>query len=119
MQNLKPLYDAVIAAEAKVASIQKEMLESFESGTQEGKEKAMELRPALDEAKAGAVEANQLYLSMRDSDAQENGHARMFVPVPDSEKNAGQGKQLPRAEFEALDAAEKMAFALKGGIIVE
>lgn len=118
MTNLKTLYDAARAAEEKVRQIQQEMLDAFETGTEEGKKQALELRPALDEAKREADEANQLYISARDADAADaDAAARKFVPV----KSAGGtlANSMTRAEFEALSAADKMSFMLADGRIVD
>lgn len=118
MTNLKPLYDAARAAEEKVRQIQQEMLDAFELGTEEGKRRALELRPALDEAKRQADEANQLYISVRDAEAVDaDAAARKFVPVKSS--NGELAQSMPRAEFEALSAADKMSFMLADGRIVE
>lgn len=119
MKDLKPLYDAVIEAEAEVDKIEHLMLAAFETGTEEGKAEALGMRPALDEAKNRAKEANLAYISLRESDAVESGNARKFVPVPGAEKQAGQGKQLTQKEFDALSAADKMSFMLNDGKIVD
>jgi hypothetical protein len=65
MQNLKPYYDAALSADAEVKRILAEMDAAFNSATEEGKQKALEMRPALDAAKAKAEESNKLYISMR------------------------------------------------------
>ncbi len=117
MQNLKPVYDAAVAAEAKVREIMADMLAAFEEGTEEGKQRALAMRESLEEAQAAARQANELYVSMRDAQADADAHARKFIPI--GEKPANKAKQMTRAEFEALSPAERMDFALKGGIIVE
>jgi len=118
MTNLKPLYDAARAAEEKVRQIQQEMLDAFELGTEDGKQKALELRPALDEAKREADEANRLYISARDADAVDaDAAARKFVPVKSATGELA--KSLTRAEFEALSAADKMSFMLADGKIID
>lgn len=118
--DLKPLYDAVMESEATVAGIEREMLAAFEEGTEEGRAKALAMRPALDEAKNQAREANQAYVAMRDSDAAESGNARKFVPVPGAEKQAGQDKKrMTRADFDAMSAADRMSFMLSDGKLVD
>jgi len=119
MTKLKPLFDAARAADAEVMRILSEMTAAFESGTEEGTESAVAMRPALDEAKAAAESANQLYISARDADdGDPDAAARKFVPVPGSE--CGQkAKQISRAEFEAMNAADRMSFMLADGKIVE
>jgi hypothetical protein len=115
MAKLRDLYDSARAAEEKVQIIMNEMLTCFSEGTEEGKAKALALRPELDEAKSEADEANQLYISARDADASEaNGAASKFVPTGGGEKKA---KELTRQEFESLSAADRMSFMLADGKI--
>jgi hypothetical protein len=119
MAKLKELYDAARAADEKVQEVMNEMITAFEDGTEEGKLKALEMRPALDEAKTQADEANRLYISARDADQEsENAAARKFVPAsePEGGKNA---KEMTRAEFEALSAADRMTFMLSDGKLVD
>jgi hypothetical protein len=119
MHNLKTLFDAARAAEAKVQQVLTDMLGAFEEGTEEGKAKALELRPALDAAKQEADAANQLYISARDADAGDPDEAaRKFVPAGERE-DGEKPKTMTRAEFEALSAADKMSFMLADGRIVE
>lgn len=83
--DLKPYFDAANKADEEVKRIAGEIDSAFNSGD---KKKAMELRPALDEAKNKAKEANELYISMRDAGA--GGDAgRKFTPVSDDELNIG------------------------------
>lgn len=117
MKNLKPVYDAVIASEAKVAGILNEMQTAFDEGTEEGKIRALELRPALDEAKAEANDANLLYISMRDASPGEDSPARLFVPVSDDAQH--QKKVITRAEYEALTYEARYKFYKDGGTIVD
>lgn len=117
MTNLKPVYDAVIAAEEKVHAIMGEMLKLFDEGTDESRQKALAMRESLDAAQAEARQANELYMSMRDAEADADANARKFVPV--GEKPAEQAKQMARSGFKALSPREQMDFALGGGIIVE
>lgn len=118
MQKLRPVLDAARAADEKVGQVMSEMLAAFEEGTEEGKQRALDLRGALDQAKAEAQEANDLYVSMRDAAVEENEHARKFVPA-EGAKPERQAKEISRAEYEALDYAERHAFLSAGGSIVE
>lgn len=77
--DLKSFFDAANKADEKVAGIRAEINTAFEAGD---KKKAMDLRPALDEAKKAADEANALYVSMRDS-GEAGDPARKFSPVAD------------------------------------
>ena len=117
--KLKSLYDAAKEAEAKVNQIQLEMVEHFDSGTEEGKQAALDLRPALDEAKKEADTANLLYISARDAEPEDTGSAaRKFVPAVVKEEKPGNTKT--RAEFEAMSAADRMTFITTvGNSIVE
>lgn len=117
MTNLKSFYDAALAADAEVKRILNEMDVAFTEGTEEGKDKALALRPALDEAKSKAEDANRLYISVRDASLVSNQAAPLFVPPPDPASNDPQGadpKVMNRAAFRALDPAAQMAY-IKGG----
>ncbi len=118
--ELKPFYDAARAANDKVKTILKEMGTAFEEGTEEGKQKALDLRPALDEAKIKANEADQLYTSMKDAASVSDEMAKKFVPIASvdnpSDKSA---KEMTRAAFTELDAEDQMKFMRSGGRIVD
>lgn len=121
MIDLKPYYDAARAADEEVQTILNEMNVHFSAGTEEGRQAALDLRPALDEAKEKAAQANQLYLSMRDAAAQQgNSAAREFVPVT-QDLHAGDtsAKEMARDTFDALDAFERLKFIRGGGRVVE
>lgn len=119
MNDLKPLYDAAIAAEAKVRQVLGEMKAQLELDTEEGKQAALDLRPALDVAKVKAEEANLLYVSMRDAD-RESGLdvGRKFVPVSSSLPEGQNQGQMKRGEFDALDPSAQMNFIKGGGHVV-
>lgn len=116
--NLKPVYDAALAADAEVNRIMTDMITAFDKGTEEGKQEALALRPTLDEAKVKAEEANSLYVVMRDTAATADGAARMFVPVPGvvPVKN---DKEMTREVYFAMEPANQMAFIKGGGKIVD
>jgi len=76
--NLKPYYDAAQAANQLVTSKAEEIDALFNAGKTE---EALALRPALDEAKAKAKAANQLYLSMQDASAPGSDPAARFTPA--------------------------------------
>jgi hypothetical protein len=118
MPKLKELYDAAKAADEKVQEVMQEMISAFEDGTEEGKLKALDLRPALDEAKVEAEKANLLYISARDADFEDpDAAARKFVPV--SEGGNAQKKEMSREEFDKLNAAERMSFMLADGKLID
>ncbi len=87
MPNLKPYYDAALAERADVKRIMAEMDAAFNEGTEDGKKKALELRPALDDAKLKAEEASKLYNSMRDASLVNDSAASLFTTPPDPAKD--------------------------------
>jgi hypothetical protein len=121
--NLKAVYDAAKAADEKVNAVLTEMTAAFEEGTEEGKQKALALRPALESAKVDARQANDLYVEMRDARSDSDEHARKFVPVNQAAAKAGQttGKTVTRAEFDAMDHGQRRTFLLqdKGTVVDE
>lgn len=120
MPNLKPYYDAALAADAEVKRILNEMDAAFNEGTDEGKEKALALRPTLDEAKIKAEEANKLYASMRDASLVNDSMAALFTTPPDPAKDE-QTDASPRVmklhDFNALPPKDRLAFSKAGGKI--
>lgn len=87
--DIKVFYDAANKADEEVKRIRGEIKAAFDAND---KKKAMDLRPALDEAKKNADEANSLYISMRD--AGESGDSgRKFTPVSDEALNIGMSQK--------------------------
>ena len=115
MAKLKEMYEAAKAADAKVQVIMRDMVTAFEDGTEEGKLKALEMRPALDEAKTLAEEANRLYISARDADFTDpDNAARKFVPLSDDGKPK---KQMSRTDYDRLSLIEQAQFIRSGGSV--
>ena len=123
MLNLKPYYDAALAADAEVQRILAEMDSHFNAGTEEGKKKALELRPALDEAKLQAKQANELYTSMRDASLVNDNVAALFTsptdPAAQSDRGGEGAKVMNRAAFQQLDPNARMSFMKAGGKLVD
>jgi len=122
MPNLKPYYDAALAADADVKRILAEMDAAFNDGTPEGKEKALSLRPALDVAQTKAKEANQLYASMRDASLINDSMASLFTVPPDlaqQDQKDDSPKVINRAGLTALSPVARIAFFRAGGKVVE
>jgi len=124
--NLKPYLDAAQAADAEKKRILAEMDAAFNEGTPEGKEKALSLRPALDEATAKADQANQLYASMRDASLVTDNMASFFTVPPDpavpslnQSDESGKPKTMALPEFKALTPRERLAFAKSGGKLTD
>jgi len=118
MQNLKPYYDAALAADTEVKRIAQEIDTHFSDGTEDGKKKALELRPALDEAKSKAEQANQLYISMRDASLVDDNAAALFTPPADPAAQSDKGedpKVISRTAFDALNPAARSKFINAGG----
>ena len=76
--NLKPYYDAVVTAEARVQDLAGRINALFENNQTD---EALKLRPDLDLAKSAAKNANDLYLSMRDAVSDGQTPAQRFVPA--------------------------------------
>lgn len=123
MPNLKPYLDAAIAADNEVKRVLTEMDTLFNNGTDEGKEQALALRPALDKAKANAESANLLYTSMRDASIVNDNLGALFSspadPGANSDKHPSDAKVMNRAAFAALDPNARMNFMKSGGKLVD
>lgn len=122
MPNLKPYYDAALKADEEVKRILNEMDVAFNQGTEEGQKKALELRPALDEAKIKAEQANQLYASARDASLVNDSMASLFTTPPDpanDEPKDQSPKVINRAGLKALSPAAQIAFFRAGGKVVD
>jgi hypothetical protein len=118
MPNLKPFYDAALAADAEVKRILIEMDAAFNEGTEEGQAKALELRPMLDGAKAKAEQANGLYASVRDASLVNDSAGALFTTPPDPASNdpTDDGpKVMKLPDFQALAPKARLAFVKEGG----
>jgi hypothetical protein len=116
MLNLKPVYDAVQAANAEVRRVASEISAAFELGTDEGNLTALGMREALDNAQAKAKEAQDLYDQM--TALSKNAAAAMFVPAGEGEKPTGK-KTITRAQYDAMSQPERYQFLMKDGGTVE
>jgi hypothetical protein len=123
MPNLKPYLDAAIAADSEVKRILTEMDTLFNNGTDEGKEQALALRPALEKAKSNAESANMLYTSVRDASIVNDKIGALFSspadPGANSDQTGSNAKVMNRAAFAALDASARMNFMKSGGKLVD
>jgi hypothetical protein len=118
--DLKPYFDSARSADDEVQRVMAEMNAAFGEGTPEGKQKALDQRPALDAAKQAAEAANALYVSMRDASSVSSGVARNFVPVQGTEVGgAALPSEMKRGDFLALQADERMKFIKGGGKVVD
>ena len=118
MRDLKPYFDAVNAAEAEVQRIAHEIDELFREGTDESKAKALELRPALDEAQNKYAETVSFYESMQMAN-RPNDIAKNFVPVsntkPDDE--GSQPTVIKRQEYDRMSLVDRARFIKSGGTL--
>lgn len=119
MPNLKPYFDAAVSADADVQRVMAEIDIAFNLGTPEGQTQALEMRPLLDAAKAKAVSANQMYISMRDASLVTDNAASNFTAPPDLAVKPEQKQQMTRSAFDALDFTARMAFVKAGGTITD
>jgi hypothetical protein len=121
--NLKPYLDAAFKADEDVKRILAEMDAAFTAGTPEGKQKALDLRPALEAAQTQAKEANQLYASMRDASLVNDNMASLFTTPPDLAKEDQVDDKSPkvinRAGLKALSPVARIQFFRAGGKVVD
>lgn len=120
MANLKELFDQAKAASDDLAKLKNEIDTLYNSGSEEDLAKAIELSDSLDETAKKAADLNKLYLSMRDAEQHQADAASLFVneegtPEPEPVEKT----QLTRAEFNALNPRERLAFAKRGGKLTE
>ncbi len=118
MPNLKPYYDAALAADANVQRVMAQIDQAFNLGTPEGQAQALSLRSALDAAKAQAKSANELYVSMRDASlVSDNGVSNFTAPADPAQD--GSQKQMSRSAFELLDPQARIVFLRAGGEVLD
>lgn len=117
--DLKKYFDRAKADSDEVTRLQNELDTEFNSGTDEGIQKAIDLQPALEAAVKAAEASNKVYLSMRDAANLTGNAASLFVSGnPDEEDEDGEGGKVKTlAEFNALSPRERLAFAKAGGRI--
>jgi len=119
MLDLKPYFDAVIAADADVQRVAAEIDALFRSGTEETMQQAIALRPALDQAQNKHAEAVTLYEAMQKAN-RPNDAAKNFVPVSSTQAEAV-GQQQPstikRQEYDRLSLVERERFIKSGGTV--
>ena len=119
MTNLKAVLDAARAADDELKRILAEMDAAFSLDTEDGRARALELRPTLDEAKRKANELNQLHASMRDAFSEENAASLLVPPADPGATNPAQANTMSRDQFSALSAAARMDFIKSGGKITD
>lgn len=119
MLDLKPYFDAVNAAESEVQRIAGEIDAHFQEGTDESREQALALRPALDEAQNKHAEAVALYESMQLAN-RPNDIAKNFVPVsntPIEDEADTQPTVINRQAYDAMSGRDRALFVKSGGTV--
>lgn len=119
MLDLKPYFDAVIAADAEVQTIASQIDEHFREGTEESKLEALALRPALDDAQNKHAEAVSLYESMQKS-TRPNDIAKNFIPVSETPAEDAVDVQptvIKRTNYESMSPVDKANFIKSGGTL--
>ena len=118
--DLTVYFEGAQQATEAVQAILREMDAAYSTGAEEGKARAMALRPALDEARAKAKAANELYVSMRDATAASESAAKQFVPTADLGTPAPASAQtLQRQAFSALPLVEQARYIQSGGVVAD
>lgn len=119
MLDLKPYYDAVVDAEAEVQRIAAEIDTQFRVETEEGQAKALELRPALEDAQSKLEDATKFYESMQNS-TRPNDVIKNFIPVSNTQADPDEGSQptlIKRQDYDALSLVDRANFIRSGGKI--
>jgi len=119
MLDLKPYFDAVNAAEAKVQEVAKQLDDLFRQGTDESMAQALALRPALDEAQKKHEEAIVLYEQMQKAN-RPNDIAKNFVPVSTTQTESAEGNQptvIKRQEYDRMTLQDRAEFIRSGGTL--
>jgi hypothetical protein len=115
------VYDDLQKAEQEKQLILQEMKTAFNDGTDEGKQKAIDLRQKLDEAQVKVDQLNATYQSILNASKPSSSPAADFLPTPGTDEALNDGNQakseMTRAAYDALEPAEKMKFVKSGGKI--
>lgn len=118
MLNLTAYYETAQKSHEAVLKIVADIDAAFNDGTEEGRQRALDLRPSLDEAEKKARADNELYISVRKAAQMDDEAAKLFVPVTEPEEDSETDKKT-RAEFSLLEPAAQMQFIKSGGSITD
>lgn len=117
MLDLKPYFDAVNAANDDVQRIAHELDALFTEGTDESKQQALALRPALDEAQKKHADAVSLYEAMQKA-GRPNDVAKNFVPVSNTDQAEGaQPTVINRQDYDRMSLVDRARFVKSGGTL--
>jgi len=115
--DLKPYYDEAVSAEAEVQRIAAEIDTLFRDGTDEGKKKALEMRPALDEAQTKLDDAKAFYEKMQNA-TRPNDVLKNFIPASETDADPEEDKQpsvIKRVDYDKLSPVDRANFIHSGG----
>jgi|SaaInl4_150m_RNA_FD_contig_31_1242168_length_2915_multi_3_in_0_out_0_2 hypothetical protein len=113
--DLKPYYDAAIAAQEAVQKKAQAIDALFTDGDTEA---ALAKKPELDALQAKAQEAEDLYEAMKTA-AQPSDTLANFVPVAENPPEDESVKALRRDEFEALSPKARAEHLAAGGEVID
>lgn len=119
MLDLKPYYDAVNAAHEEIQRIAHEIDALFQEGTEESEAKALEMRPALEEAQNKHADAVSFYETMQKAN-RPNDVAKNFVPVSTTSIEEAEGSQpsvIKRQEYDGMSLVDRAQFIQSGGTL--
>jgi aspartate aminotransferase-like enzyme len=115
--DLKPYFDRAKADSAEVIRLKNELDTSFNLGTDEGIQAAIDLQPQLEAAIVKADQSNGLYISMRNADNAASNAASLFVAETNEQDEEGGSKIMNRTAFIALTPAKREDYLKQGGKI--
>jgi hypothetical protein len=119
MDNLKPFIDAVNAAADEVQRIASEIYALYEEGSVESKVKALDLRPALDQAEAEHEKQLALYESMQKAH-RPNEIAKNFIPISTAQPDQTEGSQptvIKRSAYNEMSLVQRAQFIKSNGTV--
>jgi hypothetical protein len=119
MDNLKPFIDAVNAAADEVQRIASEIYTFYEEGSVESKVKALDLRPALDQAEAEHEKQLALYESMQKAH-RPNEIAKNFIPISTAQPDQTEGSQptvIKRSAYNEMSLVQRAQFIKSNGTV--
>lgn len=117
--DLKAYYDDAVAKAEKVQQVAAEIDSHFKDGTDEGKQKALDLQPKLDEAQAAADEAMAFYEKMQNA-TRPNDVLKNFIPASETDADPEEGSQpsvIKRVDFDEMPLIDQANFIHSGGTV--
>lgn len=120
MDKFKILHDRVLTAQAQVETVRTAINEALALGTPEGEEQALALETSLDQATAEEAKWHALYDKVVTSSKTTNP-LTAFVPLEakDIPEENSKGNTMTRADWSALNYADREKFIKAGGTLVD